>query len=158
MNTNKPLILLDLEQTVIPSWNDRWIDPHAITKINATIASMGIKDFSLGLMSWAVWHAEDLQVFREELQKPLEDALGAPFELVWGMPEWAEEVFLTTRRKVSIHDLFDMMGKHEVLMACRGSPKLQRTVLFFDDTAHHGLRLSDANTGLDIQFINIDRI
>lgn len=158
MNTKKPLILLDLEQTVIPSWNDRWIDPLAITKILATVANQRIKDFSLGLMSWAVWDDADIQVFREELQKPLEDALGAPFELVWGMPQWAEEVFLTTRRKVSIHDLFDMMGKHEVLMACRSSPKLQRTVLFFDDTAHHGLRLSDANTGLDIQFINIDRI
>jgi len=158
MNTKKPLILLDLEQTVIPSWNDRWVDPHAITKILATVAHQRITDFSLGLMSWAVWHEADLEVFREDLQKPLEDALGAPFELVWGMPQWAEEVFLTTRRKVSIHDLFDMMGKHEVLMACRSSPKLQRTVLFFDDTAHHGLRLTDPNTGLDFQFINIDKV
>lgn len=152
-----PLILLDLEQTVIPSWDDRWLDPTAITKINATIASMGLKHFSLGLMSWAVWNDADIQVFREDLQKPLEDALGASFELVWGMPQWAEEVFKMTNRRVTMEDLFDMMGKHEVLMACRNSPRLQRTVLFFDDTAHHGLRMSSPE-GLDLHFFNIDRI
>lgn len=154
MNT---LVLLDLEQTIIPSWEDMWLDLSATAKIKEFLKNQGVTSISLGLMSWAVWHEEDKVKFRNELLPEIEKEFDAHFELVWSMQDWANEVFMTTKRKVSIHDLFDMMGKHEVLMACRSSPSLVRQVFFFDDTAHHGLRLTSAQ-GLDLNFINIDWI
>lgn len=154
----KPLILLDLEQTVIGDWwEDRFVHFPSCEKIKTIISERKIEDFSLGLFSWAVWNDEDKKIFKDELQEPLEKFFNKPFEMAWSLKDWSEQILKNVGKRTSQDDFFDLLGKHEVLMLARKMPILQRNILFFDDIAHHGLKMTTPQ-GFQLECFNMHNI
>lgn len=153
-----PLVLLDLEETLIQSWHEPWYLPARIAKVRAFLEQH--PGAEMGLMSWAVYHDEDLEVFRAKMQEDLEEQLGQAFEPRWvlHMGDWANEVFQWGRKHLSRDDLFDLFGKDQVfLFLARNHPEWQgRQVVLFDD-AFEDLVLTIPGTQTHARIINILR-
>jgi hypothetical protein len=156
--TPPPLVLLDLEETLIQSWFEPWFLPQRIAKIRAFLEEH--PGAEMGLMSWAVYHDEDMVTFRRTLQQDLEAQLGQAFEERWllHMGDWANEVFQWARKKLSREDLFDLFGKDQVfLLLARKQPEWQgRLVVLFDD-AFEDLTLQVPDQQTEARIINIVR-
>ena len=153
-----PLVLLDLEETLIQSWFEPWFLVDRIAKVRRFLEQHPGSE--MGLMSWAVYHDEDLATFRTTLQADLEHQLGQAFEPRWTlhMGDWAGEVFQWGRKRLSMDDLFDLFGKDQVfLFLARQHPEWQgRQVILFDD-AFEDLELKILGTGTHARIINILR-
>lgn len=132
------IVLLDLEKTVIESWDEPFILWNNVDKIKHLLEEVQVK---LGLMSWAVWDAKDKEIFNRTMRPGIEEALGLKFDdsLVWSMDDWAENVFKFHNKKVSRADLFDMFGKQEVLFVLSSClPAFNgKNVLLLDDAVEH---------------------
>ncbi len=153
-----PLVLLDLEETLIQSWHEPYFLPGRIAKIRDFLERHPGSE--LGLMSWAVYHDEDLAVFHTTLRADLESMLGQAFDARWvlHMGGWADEVFRWARKRLTRDDLFDLFGKDQVfLLLARRQPEWQgRHVVLFDD-AFEDLVLEIPGTQTTAQIINVLR-
>jgi hypothetical protein len=154
---NTMLVFLDLEETVLDNWDDanmlmgnvRWLQKR-LALVNCT----------LGLMSWAVWDEKDKTKFNSEMRPMLEEALGMPFDnrFVWSMDEWAEQVFKHHGKKVSRQDLFDLMGKQEVLFVLsRCHPDFKdNNLLLVDDAVEHDLSCLSVKNNCTVTMKNVN--
>ena len=154
-----PLILLDLEETLIESWRERYLLPNRVEQIKNFLAEHS--DAELGLMSWAVYDdKKDLKDFKEDLQEWLEGCLDFKFTERWvlSMDGWADELFKTSKKKIDRSEMFDIFGKEEVfLMLARRHPEWSnRKVVLFDDAVEHCiLDLPDRNNSA--QMFNVKK-
>ena len=134
------ILFLDLEETLIDSWDNGWLLPANIACIRKKFAD---KAPIVGLMSWAVWNLVDKQTFNKKMRKELENALGVPFNdnFIWSMSDWADKLLQFNGKKISQQDLFDCFSKHEVLfMLSRTHPEFKRhNVVLIDDAVEHEL-------------------
>ncbi len=138
-------------------WTDRSVHFPSCEKIKSIIGDRDIKDFNLGLFSWAVWDDEDKKTFNNELKEPLEQFFRQPFEISWSLKDWSEQILKMSKKMSNQDDFFDILGKHEVLMIARKIPVLQRDILFFDDTAHHQLVMRTPE-GFNLECFNMHQI
>lgn len=137
--TQKFIVLLDLEETLIKSWNEpEWVGagnnvmkflhgewlPHPIPM-----------NCQLGLMSWAVWDEVDKKTFNEDLRPWLEDRLRFKFDdnLIFSMDDWSRLVFEATKCKVTRQDLFDICKKEDVLFKMRKHPMFHHATTWLID-------------------------
>lgn len=136
---NKLFIFLDLEQTVIDSWETMNFLFNRASMIKNAIDLMGElapdKEIVLGIMSWAVWNHNDLESFNEELRKPLEDFFERPINITWTMEDWfAASVHSGTRVNSNIADFFDSFTKEDVLFKMRNHDMFkEQALVLFDD-------------------------
>lgn len=129
------LVLVDLEETLIKSWQEPHLLPGRATMVkDFLIAHPGAQ---MGLMSWAVYHDRDMQVFCEDMQPMLETFLEHTFSRRWTLPldRWGQELFGCTGKRLPREELFDVFGKVDVLLAlARHHPEwVGQEVVLFDD-------------------------
>lgn len=150
------LVFLDLEKTVIKSWDEPFILWNNVDKIKDLLKEVQVE---LGLMSWAVWDARDLEIFNRTMRPGIEEALGIKFNdrLVWSMDDWANNVFRFHNKKVSRADLFDMFGKQEVLFVLSGCfPEFNgKNVLLVDDAVEHNRSVLSVKNNCTVTIKNV---
>lgn len=107
----KNVLLLDLEETLIPIW-DNWT-PINVEKIKSVIRDENID--TLATFSWAIWNDDDIRTFKEN-KAHLEEAIGKEFDMTFSIQHFKSQ--LTTRTGVSFfddRDFFDHYRKEDVL-------------------------------------------
>lgn len=154
----KNVVLLDLEMTLIRSWDDPQLLLSNIEKIKQLIP----KNARLGLFSWAIYDDRDLERFEKQLQPVIEEHLGICFDdgLLWSMDDICQQLAWYGRKVLTREDLFDCFGKAEILfLLTRCHPSFTGCqVSLIDDTVEHGLIWHSLQNGCTAQLINIDRI
>lgn len=140
--TQRVLVLLDLEETVIDDWEQRNLLPGNIAKINGLLRWMSIdSELTIGLMSWAVWDDKDKNNVLEKLLPDLNGVLAVPVapQFVLSMQDWGDLVLGHCKLKLSRDDMFDMFRKEEVLFSLRTSDFLNQfnAVFLIDDAVTH---------------------
>jgi hypothetical protein len=148
------IVLLDLEATVIDDWSSRNAMPENLEKIRSFLQP----EDKLGLMSWAIWDAEDKSTFQGDLQLLLEDAVEHAFtqEFIFSMSDFSDIILKHCRKWVSKDDMFDLFGKEECLL------KLVRLgwfpenceVILIDDVVDHNLTFTKGSRS--VRFINVE--
>lgn len=154
------LVFLDLEETVIASWDDQTLLPGRIAHIKEFLDGATAHDgVEIGLASWAVWNDRDKSQFNNNLREDLENALGHKFDdrFVWSMDDWAKELFVHTGKLMERSELFDIFGKEEVLIKMARCHPLfsDKNVLLFDDRVEHNLHIVSPNNRSQLLFVNI---
>jgi hypothetical protein len=154
------IVFLDLEETVINNWEESLLMLENIKKIKHLLDSN--ESVRVGLMSWAVWDDRDKTLFNAGVRHFLEENLGHRFddELLWSMKDWAEHLFKFCGKHVSIQDLFDILGKHEVLfMLSRCHPTFRNeTVMLIDDIAEHDLEWRSSKNNTEVRMVNVNAL
>lgn len=136
---NKLFIFLDLEQTLIDSWETMDFLFNRASIIKNAIDLMGEmapdKEIVLGLMSWAVWNQGDLEKFNKMLRKPLEDFFERPISIAWTMEDWfAASVNAGSRINSNKDDFFEAFTKEDVLFKMRNHAMFKdQALVLFDD-------------------------
>lgn len=129
------IVLTDLEETLIQSWQDPVALPDRAAVVRRFLADW--PEARLGLMSWAVHDDADLSTFTRDLQPAVEHLLGRPFDARWrlSLDQWGAELFGCTRKRLPREELFDVFGKADLFLAlARHHPEWQdETILLFDD-------------------------
>lgn len=151
------IILLDLEQTLIEEWARHpvlLLDRIAIIRRHLNEHPKA----RMGLMSWAVYRKNDLDVFHAHLKPILETELGKAFDLRWALSleEWGRELTRATSKILPMDELFDLFGKDEVFLSlARRHPEWadQEVVLWDDAFADMELWVPGRNTRASIRNI-----
>lgn len=151
---NSILLLLDLEETVIDNWHTARLLPENIETIKECFGDCP-DTLHVGLMSWAVWDAKDLETFNTDIRPRLEEQLGMKFsdDWVFSMDDWAEFTFWATGKRISRDDFFDMFNKEHVLFALRNCERMPNITFLVDDTVTHMGQI--VNTERVISTLNI---
>lgn len=154
----KHIIFLDLELTVIHSWEDPVVLMHNIERMREGIPA----NAEIGLMSWAVWNNKDKDKFNNTLRSEIEEALGHKFsdKFVWSMDDWCAELAKNSVKKLNREDLFDCFSKHEVLfMMSRCHPEFRNSnVVLIDDTVEHMLSWHSRSMNCHCITVNVAEI
>ena len=149
------IVLLDLEETVIDSWEKRNALPANLEKIKHFLND----NDKLGLMSWAVWDAKDKEDFQKNLQLGLEQALEHPFtqELIFSMHDFSDVILKKKRKWVSRDDMFDLFGKEECLLQMlRLEQFTAPNIYLIDDCVDH--KMTFLRNNQSVTFLNINEI
>lgn len=129
------LVLADLEQTLIESWDQPVLMPHRAGMVRDFLAAH--PDAELGLMSWAVYDDRDMDIFRRQMAPDLEQFLGRSWCRRWtlSLDQWGQELSRATNKFLPRQELFDIFGKAEVFLALgRAHPEwVARQIVLFDD-------------------------
>lgn len=152
------LVLVDLEQTLIESWNEPFFLPARVELVRDFLRDN--PQAELGLMSWAVYHDQDMDVFRRTLQADLERLLERPFSERWllHLDQWGTELFTCTHKRLPREELFDVFGKADVFLAlARHHPEwVGQEVVLFDD-AFDDMTLDIPTRGTQARIVNVVR-
>ena len=149
------IVLLDLEETVIDSWEKRNALPENLDKIRRFLKS----NDRLGLMSWAVWDTKDKNDFQQNLQLGIEQALEHSFEkeLIFSMHDFSDVILKKKRKWVSRDDMFDLFGKEECLLQMLRLEQFNDwDIYLIDDCVDHNLTFSRNHQC--IRFLNINKM
>lgn len=159
--TTQNLVFLDLEETLIDSWDEGNTLLFNVEKVKSLLTNVGASTVTLGLMSWAVWDSKDKFTFNEKFRKPLEDALGFQFDtnFVWSMEDWQHEASKATGKFLTKEDLFDVCGKQELLFLMRNCKKFtNKHVHLVDDKVDHRLSFHSATNNCVVQFHDVTKM
>lgn len=85
----KTLLLLDLEQTIIPVWEDFYPLPQNCDKIKQFNETFQADE--VGLFSWAVWNQRDKDVWNR-VKEDFEQTLEVTFDHCWSIEDYIELV------------------------------------------------------------------
>ena len=150
------LVLADLEETLIESWHEPSFLPSRAAMVRDFLQTH--PQAQLGLMSWAVYHDEDMATFKRTLQDDIERLLGHAFTPRWTLhlDGWGQELFACTRKRLPREELFDVFGKPDVLLAlARHHPEwVNEDIVLFDD-AFDDLTLEVPGRGTTARIINV---
>lgn len=129
-------IFLDLEQTVIDSWESQCL--INIEQVRNKLADFGWTDQSLHLLhifSFAIWNEEDERVFRSDIEPRLMGALGAKARfIVHRVDQISSELLHSTKVLWERQELITCLGKQDAFVQfCRA--KFARTThcILLDD-------------------------
>lgn len=148
------ILLLDLEETLIPIWNDFWPITENCRKI-----SKFVKEFQpdkVETYSFAIWNDGDIETFCNEMS-PIENAIGVQFTRIMSMEHILKDMKrLSPTLRIAKEDLHQIFGKDGSLMflAMRNWKPNSHIVLI--DDAVTDLRMEVHDTILEIK--NIDNM
>lgn len=154
MNT---LILFDLEQTLIDDWSSRELWDQRNPAIKKWLASMG--PFAAGLLSFAVWDAQDLNEFNRCLRAPIEQAFGFEFneqflfiknDLLARARVWERKPFLDSS------DFDDFFNKRKIVedLWLNEFQQPHTQVVLLDDTVPNICVVADDVDNCRLQLVN----
>lgn len=128
----KRLILLDLEATIIPVWDDFYPIPGNCAKIKEF--NQDFKADEVGLFSWAVWNQRDKDVWNR-VKEDFEIEMDLKFDHCWSIEDYIEMV-RTNKGPVGMDkfDFFDFYDKEMCLFVLMNCGWLSGyDVVLFDD-------------------------
>jgi FMN phosphatase YigB (HAD superfamily) len=154
------IVLFDLEETLIESWEDPTLLCGQFPKILSWVKEQG--DFRAGLFSWAVWDANELKKFNKGLRQQIEEVHGFRFddELMftrnfflnkfreWFMMPWMDCDDFTAffKKRQAIEEvwlrMFDQPNTELVFI----DDTIPSMMLIRDDVEHNTLQLVDVKT------------
>jgi len=107
-------VFLDLEETVIESWNNPdWLSLKVdIIREVINVLKRENTTVQLGLMSWAVFDDADKETFNRRFRGHIEDALQLEFsdDLILSMDDWIQLVMMNSGMRLSRAVRFNVMG------------------------------------------------
>lgn len=149
-NLRTRILLLDLEETMIPVWGT-FIVPPAYADVIQRVA-VNFQPQRTEIFSWAIYNQADLDVFSRE-QDSLECEVGLRFDHVHDIDSLIKQYNATTRIQVSDHcDFFDFISKERFLfdMANKGAFKDQHLLLLDDAVSSFIFKKADTNTVIEV--------
>lgn len=148
-------IFLDLEQTVIDSWESQCL--INIEQVRAKLADhFAVGESVMHIFSFAIWDDRDECVFRSDLEARLMEALGLHTRfVVHSVDRIGGELLRSTRVLWERQELITCLGKQEVFTQfCRA--KFNRAVhcILLDDTVINSVTI-DTDFSRIIQTVRI---
>jgi len=170
----KTLILFDLEETLIESFDDAAILTGNVNKIKRAIdarkfahdliASLAEPPeehtFEFGWMSWAIWEwtvgeyqlaTEVIQVLDRDHDFNCQQRWSTLSD--WSMVAWANLILKHTRSHFKRSELSQYFSKEDILLKVREEFKEFDRVILFDDTVEHGLTIESSHCTIEFQNI-----
>jgi len=168
---NKTIVLLDLEETLIESFDDALILEHNILKIAGhlyTVPGVGaftdpeslLDNLRFGWMSWAIWDwsdkeqelVGDLVTFIDREHKwNLKERMSTLCD--WSMTTWAEKLMQFDSLLVHRDEINQLFSKEDMLFKLRDMFNDFDRVILFDDTVEHNLTISAPDVTIVFQNI-----
>lgn len=156
------LILFDLEETVIESFEQPFFIMPNIRKIENFLSHDEFRDARFGVMSWAIWNwsrteSEVFDGISIALQEELDihsNRFDGMFTL--SMDQWVSILWKTCGVKVDRDELPHIFNKEDFLFKIRkffAEHKIARVVLI-DDAVEHNLTITSPS--VTIEFRNIE--
>lgn len=147
-------IFLDLEETVIDSWQSGLL-------INATAVREFLKARnakSVHIFSFAIWHDSDVWEFRKRLCRPLERALDISVAQILS----AEQMMMIDTEKTNLHhdsitDFVALRGKIGAFMSWCGHRFPDQHCVLVDDVVPNAT-WKNHDTMLTCEFVNIETV
>lgn len=149
-NPRKRILLLDLEETMIPVWGEFFVPPAYADVIQRV--AVNFQPQRTEIFSWAIYHQADLDVF-SRVQDGLECQVGLRFDHVHDIDSLIKQYNVTTRVQVpDQRDFFDFVSKERFLfdMANKGAFKNQHLLLLDDAVSSFVLKKADTNTVIEV--------
>jgi len=157
-------VFLDLEETVIESWNNPdWLSLKAdIIREVINVLKRENTTVQLGLMSWAVWDDADKKVFNKKLREPIEQSLKLEFsdDLILSMDDWIQLVMVNSGMRLSRADVHDLSSKETILFWLRDAKHDFPTgsIILIDDAIKHDDCIISPEGDRKITMKNIDNL
>lgn len=117
------IIFLDLEDTVIDTWDSMLLLPSACERIMKMINDANFKPEAFGIFSFAIRDRADIDKFDKELRSRLEKIIGWTFDdqFIWST-DYMKDIIATNlrlnRSKFSDNDFFDFFKKDSAFIEC----------------------------------------
>lgn len=140
------IALIDLEETVIPIWED-W-EPLKSNCERIRERLIAFEPTSVETFSWAIWTDLDKQLFNKN-RFAIENEIGWKFNVIRSI----QDVMRDIRKCSNVHlfsqqDFFDCFGKKEMallFLAMNGFWKDSHILLFDDTVVNSTTRIHDLN-------------
>ena len=150
---NKFTVFLDLEQTVITTWDDGYL--ANTTQVREFLAAQGAIQFTV--FSFAVWNEQDQRDFDRRHRRVLEKALDCRVAACPSVADFMRvDTALTGVRFDSLTDYISIRGKVGAFTNWARFYKLTHALLV-DDVVPN-VDILDRDTGHVIRFVNVDSL
>lgn len=147
------LLLLDLEETVIPVWSDWWAITGQCEKIKAFNETFQAD--KLGVFSWALWNETDQVEFNEN-KDVIEDAIDLPFDHDWTVEYFMQEILTKEQQGMGTKEFIQLFSKERALFALvLGGWMPNHHIVLFDDAVK---ACTFEVNGSKVEIINIDLV
>lgn len=144
---------LDLEETIINSWDDPRL--CNVSKLKKLLSENSVNQVSI--FSFAIWNQKDKKEFFNNLKEPIERALDVNISVVPTQEEILKDVVKFTGCKWELHELSSVWGKHRSFFDfCQFNFSNAKCVLVDDAVPNMVLVNKDKN--LTMELINVTKI
>lgn len=147
------LLFLDLEETVIESWQNPLL--CNISKVKKFLADFDTKD--VRIFSFAVWNENDRREFDFSIKGLLERAFDV--NIVWcpTLEEITKEVASFTGCRWELHEISSVWGKHRTFIDFCTSQFSDIECVLLDDVVPN-LELFNKDKNLKIRLVNVTQL
>ena len=156
MTETKLSIWIDLEETIINNWDDKYFlqSTRAIKKWLSEVQGLT----EINIWSFAIWDSADIWHFEKSgLKKDIEDALRFPIAQYPSVEEMQKMVYSYDKIDYdSRNEFMQLNGKMWSFMKFALQYKNTRFILIDDAVPNMTLNQEDYNTS--IEFINVNRL
>lgn len=141
MNT---LLLLDLEKTLVESFEEPWFIVPNIDKITSVIQSLD-GTVAIGCMSWAFWNwtASEKLIWSSIKECLVEhnSVFDLPTFAEWSVQEWSRKILLHNKIMLDENEICQIFSKEDVLFKLRNLPDFEQfdKIILIDDVVQHDL-------------------
>ena len=104
-------VFIDLESTVIDTWENCNLYPKGIRQIKDFINKMSVKITELDIFSYAVYNIKDIIFFRKYIAPLLADAFGVKINIPISVEDYISIAQAELKCKMSQDDFFTFMKK-----------------------------------------------
>lgn len=144
-------IFLDLEGTVIDTWDNMNLSHSNITKIRQDICS---NEFELNIFSFAIYNDEDVDKFKFRLKDILEEQFNHYINIVPSVEKIMRDIQKERKCQLEFGDMFSIFKKDLAFqLYCKHNFKDCTCILFDDMVESASISYFDKN--LNVQLIKI---
>lgn len=157
MTNADTIVFLDLEQTIIASWDDPYL--CNVSKIRDFLEKLKVKE--IGIFSFAIYNDTDVAIFWRDIAPIIERALDVK---VLVAPSVQSQIRIDREftghsfsPDTEVHDFIALRGKVQAFINyVNATYHYNRAILIDDVVPDH--TLTDRRNGWSIEFYNVDRI
>ncbi len=148
-------VFLDLEQTVIDSWDNPLL--MNVEKIRDTLDLLSVTE--VGIFSFAIWNDEDKVDFEKRgIKLAIENALNVKITQILTIPQIAKEIFWKTGMQLELTEFITLWGKQRAFidwaMVTHQKTDKDTTIVLIDDVVQN-LTITDHDRGIIIELMKI---
>lgn len=143
----KPVIFIDLEDTVINNWHDGQLLTHGVYKIQQILEKEYPRVTDLNIWSYAIWNNDDLDRFNKIYRKWLEEVFGMNIDLVFSVHQIRNLIYSYEHIEYEDRNEFMQMNGKFLSFMKYGQLYKDRDFVLFDDLVPNSLlTFHDLNT------------
>lgn len=164
MKTQPITIFFDLEETLIESWEQpNWLSDNAEaikTFIKIMYSAYKTPSVQFGIMSWAIYDADEKDQFKRRFAETIEDGLGIKLQddLILSMDDWMSLVMRSSGLRISRDEIFEMANKETILfwlLKASAADFPTGKIYLIDDAVGHNDFMESIEHDREIRLLNI---